>query len=146
MKSSLIYFISNSLGQDSTKTRAFPQFFRYCSVGILNTLILLVTSFVLLALGLNVFASNLIGYIVAIVNSFVLNRKWTFSHSGRVGNSLIKFLLICGTSYLIQLVVLWALIEHFSLGVYISQVYAMSVYTLLSFIANKRIAFSNTHS
>ena len=143
---SLIRSISNVLDRLQARTWAFSQLFRYCSVGILNTLISLVTSFVLLALGLNVFASNLTGYVVAIGNSFILNRKWTFSHAGRMGNSLIKFLLICATCYVIQLAVLLLLIEHFSLGVYISQIFAMSVYTLLSFFANKNIAFNNTHS
>ena len=142
---SQIRSIGNTLGRIQARTWAFSQLFRYCSVGILNTLVSLVTSFVLLASGLNVFASNLTGYVVAIGNSFILNRKWTFGHTGRVGNSLIKFLLICAICYVIQLAVLWALIEHFSLGVYISQIIAMSVYTLLSFIANKNIAFKTTH-
>lgn len=146
MRPNLIRSLSNALVQAPARTWASSQFFRYCSVGALNTLISLLTSFVLIASGLNVFASNLAGYIVAIFNSFVLNRKWTFSHTGRVGNSLIWFLLICGTCYVIQLAVLWALIKYLLLGVYISQVYAMAVYTLLSFIANKRIAFNNTHS
>jgi putative flippase GtrA len=146
MLPSLIRSFSNTLDQAYARTWAFPQFFRYCSVGVLNTLISLVTSFVLLASGLNVFASNLIGYVVAIGNSFILNRKWTFNHTGRVGNSLIKFLVICGTCYVIQLAVLWSLIERLSLGIYISQVYAMSAYTLLSFLANKYIAFNSTQS
>ena len=146
MLPSLIRSIGNTLDRAYARTWAFPQFFRYCSVGVLNTLISLVTSFILLASGLNVFASNLIGYVVAISNSFILNRKWTFNHTGRVGNSLIKFLVICGTCYVIQLAVLWSLIERLSLGVYIGQVYAMSVYTLLGFLANKYIAFNSTHS
>lgn len=141
---SLIRSFGNTLDQTYGRAWAFHQFYRYCLIGILNTLISLVTSFVLLASGLNVFASNLIGYVVAIGNSFILNRKWTFYHTGRVGNSLIKFLVICGTCYVIQLAVLWSLIEHLSLGIYVSQVYAMSTCTLLSFYANKYIAFNST--
>lgn len=53
---------------------------RFLLVGITNTLIDLFFFNLLLKLEVNVYAAASISFLMAVVNSFILNRQWTFSH------------------------------------------------------------------
>lgn len=59
-------------------------FIRFCSVGVLNTLIGLAIIFGLMRFGgVQYVLANAIGYAIGMMLSFALNRSWTFAHKVR---------------------------------------------------------------
>ena len=132
---------SNSATWLQKQTSNKLQFISYCAIGGVNTCISIGSSFALIFLGANIWTANLLGYLAAIVNSYFMNRKWTFSHRGYIRDSMPIFIIICALCYFVQLLILWGLINYFTFNIYVSQLFAMGVYTVISFIGNKLLTF-----
>lgn len=68
------------------------KFIRYCAVGVINTGVDFGMFFFLSILGFPLLPSQCIAYFCGFLNSFFLNRKWTFQSYGPSGRQLIRFL------------------------------------------------------
>ena len=89
----------NKIGQLWHRWRPeLGRILRFGLVGLLNTAIGLGTIYVLqLGFGVDYRLANTAGYALGIVNSFVLNRIWTFkSRDTRVARQGLLFLLVAG--------------------------------------------------
>lgn len=132
------------------------QFGRYLAVGVLNTLVTIIAIFVCKSfLGINPWVSNLIGYIVGVINSFVWNRLWVFnSHSEHWHAEGMRFLIGFGVCYCLQFAATWLLntyviksdflvtFHEFTLSGYgISTIAGMMVYTASNFFYNRLVTF-----
>ena len=107
--------------------KSLLQFVKYCTVGVLNTIVCLGVIFICKSLiGLNPYLSNALGYIAGVINSFLWNKKWVFNSDGRLAHEAIKFLVGFGICYALQFVVVWA-ISHGSFG---RREFDLSVFTL----------------
>lgn len=117
---------------------------RFAAVGVLNTVIGLGTIY-LLQIGLEQdyrFASAA-GYTLGIINSFVLNRAWTFrSRDGRVARQGLRFLVSAGICWLIQLGFLVLMVEVVRVHEDAAQPVGMVIYTGLNYLANRFFVFS----
>lgn len=98
------------------------QLMKYGLVGIVNTLITAVVIFLLMHLGLGIYLSNAMGYVVGIVFSFIANTIFTFTQPISI-NRLIKFLCVCFICYVANIIVIKYFrfmpekyIQHKSLG------------------------------
>ena len=71
------------------------QLLKYGVIGVLNTLITLVTFYLLnTRLGLSYGISNVTGYILGVINSFLWNRNWVFKTKNNFKRELLLF--VCG--------------------------------------------------
>jgi len=118
------------------------QFLKFSFVGVLNTLITLLTIWVCV----NVFSTshyiaNIVGYVFGVINSFIVNKLWTFNHKSKTGITLAKFIGVFGVTYLIQFSVLSLLLNYSNIDDFACQIIAMIVYTILNFIINKKFTF-----
>jgi len=126
------------------QNKSLAQLLKYGIVGISNTLLTAATIWVFLkVLHFNDYTSNIIGYIVGLVNSFIWNRKWTFASSTRVKDTLFKFIITFAISYLFQLGNLYLLIHYTQIDSYLCQLISIVVYTGINFILNKYYTFKN---
>ena len=76
-------------------------------VGVLNTLLSLAIIWIMTKkMGSAEATANLTGYIAGLINSFFLNRKWTFRSKGKVFGGAVKFFLVFVVCYLLQFGVL----------------------------------------
>lgn len=145
----------------------FKQMVKYGLVGILNTLLTAVVIWILLYIlsdkdsnkpvsALVIVIANFTGYLAGIINSFILNRNWTFKNKSNWKISLFRFLIAFAVCYCLQLgVVLWlnAFIEagEWKIGfsrytfivtsAYICQLVGIVVYSVLNFLLNKYYTF-----
>ena len=124
------------------KNSFFAQTIKYGIVGITNTLLTLA----IIWLMRNVFHTSLVvanvtGYILGFVNSFLLNRSWTFKSFNNWKKEFIKFLIVFGICYLIQLGVLLLLEKYTGLKETYNTLIGMVVYTALNFLFNKYFTF-----
>ena len=85
---------------------------RFGIVGLASNLVLylLYLGFTCLGLG-HKFSMSLI-YIFGILQSFVLNKKWTFSHRGYLRVTFVRYISIYAVGYLINMAVLIVMVDQ----------------------------------
>ena len=134
------------------------QLLKYAVIGVLNTLITLATFYLLnTRLGLSYGISNVTGYVLGVINSFLWNRNWVFKTKNNFSRELVLF--VCGflICLALQLCVSWILLEGLGwknlpddiipffpmqkAGQNIVMLLAMVVYTLANHAYNRFVTF-----
>ena len=115
---------------------------RFLVVGVLNTLIGLLAIYLgKWWLGLGDVLANLFGYAIGLCFSFVVNRSWTFDHSGAVVPALMRFLVVFAIAYVLNLATVLVAIRVFGINAYIAQALGIVPYTLFFFLGSRYYAF-----
>ncbi len=119
------------------------NFFKYILAGIINTIITYFTSIILVEIfNLYLILSNLIGFLFGIFVSFYLNRNFVFkSKKSKIRKQLLKFIFAFLISYLINLTFLIICSYVFLTNYYISQIIAMSTYSLSFYYLSSKYIF-----
>lgn len=118
------------------------QAIRYGVVGVSNTLITAVVIWVMMKMaGCSDVLSNITGYAAGVLNSFVLNKKWTFKSTIGWTRGAVRFGVVFGICYLMQLGLLLYLNKHLTIDSYYNQLLAMAFYTVINFVMNKYYTF-----
>ncbi|MDR0745534.1 MAG: GtrA family protein [Mediterranea sp.] len=129
------------------------QMVKYGLVGILNTLLTAAIIWISLYILSDrdtpespsasvMFIANSAGYLAGLINSFILNRNWTFKSKSDWKLSLLRFLIAFAVCYCLQLgVVLWLNSLEIITPAYICQLAGIAVYSVLNFFLNKHYAF-----
>lgn len=117
---------------------------KYAIVGALNTLVSLATIWICMYFfNLKYDISNIIGYIIGLINSFIWNKNWVFKR--RNSNELIKevllFLLVFIICFCLQFYCLKIMVEQLNWHEYVSQIFAMIIYTIPGYFLNRFITF-----
>jgi putative flippase GtrA len=134
------------------------QLIKYGVIGVMNTLITLVTFYLLNTVaGVPYGVANVVGYVLGVVNSFLWNRNWVFKTKNNFKRELLLF--VCGflICLALQLGVSWILLEGLGwknlpddiipffpmekAGQNIVMVLAMVVYTLANYAYNRCVTF-----
>ena len=115
------------------------NFFKYIIIGILNTIFTLAFIFLLTYLGNNIYYANTIGYIFGIILSFFLNSKYTFQ-SKISFSKLLKFIIVCIISFLINLFCINYILKNISSNIYLAQFIGCIFYTITGYLLNKNWA------
>ena len=148
-----------NLKEDRTRQTTI-QLLKYGVIGISNTLITLVTFYLLNTwLGAPYGVANVVGYVLGIINSFVWNRSWVFDAKGK-GNVWRQGALFLGgfaVCWLLQALTGWILLEPIGMknlaedvipflpmknpGQNIVMVISMVVYTIANYVWNRAVTF-----
>lgn len=135
------------------------QLLKYGVIGVMNTLITLVSFYLLnTKLGVPYGPSNIIGYVLGVVNSFLWNRNWVFKTGVNVRREALLFgcgFVLC---WMLQGIVSWVLLEGLGMkelpndvipffpmekaGQNIVMVISMVVYTVANYAYNRFITFA----
>lgn len=117
------------------------EFTRFIFVGLINTFTGLIFIYALVFIGVNGYLSNLIGYIIGLVVSFILNRYFTFQIKTRdnIYNHFTSFLVVFLISYLVNIITLYFSLKFFS--IYVAQLFAIGTYSMVNYLLNKYITF-----
>jgi putative flippase GtrA len=123
--------------------KAIKQAIKYGVVGVINTLITAVVIWIMMKLlGCSDVVSNVVGYIAGVLNSFIWNKKWTFKSSEKWIGSAIRFGVVFGICYLLQLgLLVFVLNPYLAIDPYYNQLIAMAFYTAINFVMNKFYTF-----
>jgi len=124
--------------------KSVVQFIKFGIVGISNTLLTVISIwFLLKELHCSDYFSNLAGYIIGLLNSFIWNRKWTFESETKLSVTVFKFIVTFVLSYFFQLGNLYLLLHYTHIDPFYCQILSIIVYTLINFILNKYYTFKN---
>lgn len=119
------------------------QFIKFALIGVLNTSIHYLVFLALYRMaGVHYLVSSAIGYCVGLLNSFLLNKKWTFKTINvRAHFEFFKFVVVNMVSLLINMSTLEAAVTLLLLTPEIGQVIAIVFHTCANFLGNKYWTF-----
>ncbi len=116
------------------------QIASYSLVGVMNTLITAITIVVLTLLGVEPVLSNAAGFGLGLLNSFIMNKRYTFQSAAE--GSMLPFLVSFAIAYGLNLVVLVVSSPLASLNVLIPQAAGMLTYNVVFFVLMKLWVFA----
>jgi putative flippase GtrA len=91
----------------------------------------------------NKYLSNSMGFCLAVVNNFLLNRYWTFANNNQPFTSqLIKFLLVSVTGLAINNLLLYLLVNNAKKNFYFLKLVVIGLVFFWNFIANSLFTFN----
>jgi len=122
------------------------QFFKFGIVGVSNTAISYGTYVLFTYLGCPYVLSNIIAFVISVLNSFFWNNRYVFKkHDGESRNpwwTLAKTFLAYGsTGLILSNVFLVLLVEKFDINKFIAPILILLITIPLNFIINKFWAF-----
>lgn len=119
---------------------------KFCIVGSVNTLITLVTFYILnKILQINYLTSSLLGYVLGMINSYVLNKRWTFQNRDKkIITQFIKFTVVNLISLGINLFVIYILVDKLNIDSMVSQIFATVFSTISNYAGSKILVFSSS--
>lgn len=120
------------------------QFLSFAAVGVLNTVLGYAVIYACMYLaGFGAVTSNVVGYSVGLVVSYVMNRTFTFRSVASAPREIVRFVSIFLLAYLANLGVLILLIDRVGVHEGVAQIPAGVVYFALSFVLNKYYVFAS---
>lgn len=140
---SVLLFLMEDIERRSLRLpHILVQLLRYGAVGIANTLITAAVIYVCLrVVGCSWLTANIVGYAAGVLNSFLLNSRWTFAQKSFSWRKLCLFIAMFAICYFAQLWVLWGLTQYSTIDAFVQQLIAMVVYNIANFLLNKFVTF-----
>ena len=92
-------------------------------------------------LGIHYIVSNIAGYCIGLLNSFILNKYWTFRNKDHWLKQFAPFLLSFLICYFIQVSVVFVGVEFMALSKKLMQLIGNVFFTIFNFLMNKFIVF-----
>lgn len=94
---------------------------RYAIVGVINTAAHFLTTIALVESGLlEPVSASVVGFIVALLLAFALNRQWTFSQTDKLLERLYRFSLVSLLGLCLNILIMYAVVDwlagHYLLG------------------------------
>ena len=94
------------------------------------------------ALGVHHLAAAVLAFCVAVSNNFILNRHWTFrAGGGQAGPQAARFLTVSVAGLVINLLVLWLLVDVLDLAEVPGQALAVAIAMPFNFLGNRLWTF-----
>jgi putative flippase GtrA len=124
----------------SRLVKKYSEFIKFCFVGLTNTVVSFLVYFILLKFDLNYLFSSTVGYVAGILNGYILSSKYVFKKSQDI-KSVIKFFIVYGSSLLLNLFLLYIMVEKFSISKLIAQFVAIIINTIYNYLFNKLWTF-----
>lgn len=118
------------------------QTFRFICIGILNTIVGYGIFYVLLSIfdfyyPISLFISHLVG----VLHSYFWNSKWTFEAGKFSLNSLFKFSQVYIVTFVVNLGMLYILVDKLHWQPLVSQAFCLFITTCISFFGHKYYSF-----
>jgi putative flippase GtrA len=118
-------------------SRSFFQFIRYAAVGMASNGVGFVLYLLMTALGFGPKVSMSLLYTVGVLQSFIFNKKWTFNHHGDQTVAFLRYFLIYGFGYFINLGALIIFVDRFGYPHHLVQGAMIPVIAVLLFVMQK---------
>ena len=118
------------------------QIFKYNIVGIINTLIdLLIFTLLLSLINLDKNIAKLISFSCGVLNSFIMNKLWTFQKNREFkGKELVKFIIINGITLGFSMLLI-NLLTMFRLDPRIGNSFAVFLAVIINYLGYKLWVF-----
>jgi putative flippase GtrA len=120
------------------------QWFRFAVVGGSNTLLSWCAFAVLESLGVHYVLASALAFTLGAVNSYVLNRRWTFASDGHWVPELARFAVVQGVGLAIDVAALFALVHGAEVPHLLAQALVFPLASISTFALSRRWAFAGS--
>jgi putative flippase GtrA len=120
------------------------QWLRFAVVGGSNTLLSWCAFAVLDRLGVPYVLASAVGFTAGAINSYVLNRRWTFASDGYWVPELARFAVVQAVGLGIDVVALYALVDGAGVAHLLAQALVFPVASVTMFALSRRWAFAGS--
>ena len=119
------------------------QFIRFAIVGCSNTVISLVTYYVLIYFNMCYIIAYTTGFLFSVCNAFFWNNRYVFKNKEEDNtlHAFYKVFLSYGLSYIFSLLMMGILVEVLHIQEYIAPILKMCITIPLNFLMNKLWVF-----
>ena len=132
------YSFLHGLFHDPTSLK---QIFKFCGVGVLNTIVGY-CAFFLLVNYMNYLLALLIAHIIGVLHSFLWNKYWIFKSRRFRFLEFIKFNVIYAMVFIVNAIALFMCVEIIQVNPRLAQLLLLPVITLISFFGQKLWTFN----
>lgn len=115
------------------------SFFKFVLVGILNTIISYTVYFLLIRLSVSFVIASAVGQICGIINSYFMNKNFTFGSKEKSIWEVVRFLLVYLFQYIFNVVFIY--LVPFSYEV--TGLIVLPINPIISFLGHKYFTFRN---
>ncbi len=132
----------------SSSPEGLIQFVKFSLVGVLNSLVHFCIFIALYRVAtLHYLASSAIGYFAGTINSYILNRRWTFSsRQEKIKKEFTKFVLVNAVALLVNVGALRFFKENLGMSAEAGQVFAIGLSLGVNFLGNRYWTFKKYES
>ena len=123
-------------------TKSPLEFIKFCTVGAVNTGIDLAIFAVLTSWGFSLLVAHSLSYTCGGLNSFLLNRTWTFKQGGRTTGQLAKFLLLNVLTLMITYGLMVGVYNYLAWPMLICKLVAIGGGLVLNFLGSRLWVFT----
>ncbi|MQR86248.1 GtrA family protein [Bacillus megaterium] len=124
-------------------TNKWISFIKFALVGVINTLIDFVVYALLTTIGVNYILAQWISYSAGILNSYVMNRKWTFERKEKSSKrEVISFVIVNLITLSLTSFLLTVLYNKWGIPLLISKLLITIASVGINFIGTKLFVFT----
>jgi putative flippase GtrA len=120
------------------------QWFRFVAVGVTNTLLSTAVFAGLFHVGVHYLLASSIAFALGALNSYALNRRWTFRSRARRAPELARFVCVQAVGLGVNLALLAGLVEVVSIPHVVAQLLAFPFASIVTFALSRQWAFRST--
>ena len=139
----MIKIISNILSKPFLK-----DLIKFAIVGTIGTVINISILYLLTEFfNLYYIFSEIIAFIVSVLNNYILNKLWTFQEKiqEKIIRKYFKFSLVCLVSLLLNITVLFILVEYFYIWYIMAEIIAIFCAFLINFSGSRLWTFKKNN-
>jgi putative flippase GtrA len=122
------------------------QLVRFAIVGVLNTAISLAVYKLAVDVGVPYPVASVVAFAVGALNSYTLNRIWTFRAGGFSRSGFARYIVVQLVGLGINELVLVAAVEGLSVDALVAQAFALVIASSVMFVLNRQWAFATRDS
>lgn len=117
------------------------QALRFVLVGVASNAFLYLLYFGMTSAGIGHKVAMSLVYVLGVLQTFVLNRTWTFDHAGRAGSAFRRYCLAYCGCYFLQLGLLYLLVDRVGVNHLLAQGLTMCTVAFVLFVLQKYWVF-----
>ena len=119
------------------------QFIKFSAVGVVNTLVSLTVYYIFVLIDKDTYLiGNVVGFIISVLNSYILNCIFVFKSSGNNHlKGLMKMYLMYGSTTILSTVMLYYLVEECNISEFIAPLITLMVTLPLNYLLSKLWVF-----
>jgi putative flippase GtrA len=115
---------------------------RFVIVGLASNIVLYLVYLLITTFGVRYKIAMTMLYVIGTLQTFALNARWTFKHTGHNKTPLVKYVLAYGACYLINISALILFVDRIGLPHQIVQGVMILIITVVMFLLQKFWVFT----
>lgn len=119
---------------------------KFAIVGASNVGIYTVLYWLFVYFGMNYLIATTIAYLISSISGYLLNNVWVFKENQGGKKSLIKYYVVYGSSYLLNIACMYIWVDVLQLSQTLAPLLTLCVTTPYNFVFNKIWVFNETKS